>query len=111
MQLSQVIPWSDFCLLDTCGSAGRPPGWGRCVPRGSALQSPPVELGQLFLSTLLGIYFPWSISFQLGLSLDQGLPGAQQLPTDKAIFPEEQLLRVPATCLGCTRGAEVGRDG
>lgn len=56
-----------------------------------------------------GVYFHWSVSFQLGLSLHQGLPGVQQRPADKAVSPEERLLRVHAPCLGCARGCRGWR--
>lgn len=62
-----------------------------------------------------GVYFHWYISSQLGLSLHQGLPGAQQRPADQAVFPEGQLLRVqcslPGLCTGMQRLEEISDGG
>lgn len=58
-----------------------------------------------------GVYFPWSTSFQLGLSLEtlSGFAWSPAAPYGQSPFPEEQLLRVPAPHLGCAWGCSGRR--
>lgn len=115
MQLSQAMPWSDLCLLDTRRSAGRPPGWGRCVPRGSALQSPPAELGQDFSSTLVVLGGLLSLVYLFPARSFPGDPFRVCLEPSSALwtksFPRgaapEGSCSPPGLCLGVQRSEEM----